>query len=106
MERGHDQPPSRDGIVYIVGAGPGDPELLTLRGRALLDECDAIVHDAGVASALLKRSPRRTTEAPELHRVGARVARGSARPEKVGATLVRLARQGKRVVRLMAGDPF
>ena len=89
------------GIVYLVGAGPGDPGLITVRGRDLLAHCDAIVYDALANPALLA-----DTRA-ELHDVGKRGGSGdSARQEEIGALLVRLASEGKRVVRLKGGDPF
>ena len=93
------------GIVYLVGAGPGDPGLITVRGRQLLDSCDAIVFDALANPALLPtRQPGRTTE---LHDVGKRGgSTESARQDDINALLVRLAREGKRVVRLKGGDPF
>ena len=86
-------------MVYLVGAGPGDPGLLTVRGRALLDSCDAVVYDALVNPELVQRT--------ESHFVGKRGGDGgSARQEEINALLVRLAREGKRVVRLKGGDPF
>lgn len=99
------------GIVYLVGAGPGDPGLLTVRARELLDSCDAIVHDALANPALLPRAPAGGGPLPELHDVGKRggegaAAEASARQEDINALLVRLGREGKRVVRLKGGDPF
>ena len=93
------------GIVYLVGAGPGDPGLLTVRGRELLASCDDVVYDALVSEELL---------ASELgdrevgrHFVGKRGGdTGSARQEEIEGLLVRLARDGRRVVRLKGGDPF
>lgn len=102
------------GIVYLVGAGPGDPGLLTVRARELLDACDAIVHDA-LANPVLLPTPgdaaRRDGSMPELHDVGKRGAgvpgaEASARQEDINELLVRLGREGKRVVRLKGGDPF
>jgi len=93
------------GVVYLVGAGPGDPGLLTVRGRALLDDCDAVVYDALANPALLPVADARGR--PSLHDVGKRggIAE-SARQEEINALLVRLARDGKRVVRLKGGDPL
>ena len=95
-----------EGVVHLVGAGPGDPGLLTVRARELLDRCDAIVHDALTHPGMLQRSD--PTRAPaELHFVGKRGGdERSARQEDINDLLVRLAREGKRVVRLKGGDPF
>ena len=92
--------------VALVGAGPGDPGLLTVRGRELLERCDAVVHDALANPALLAHA-RAGGRAVELHDVGKRGgSRESARQEEINALLVRLAKEGKRVVRLKGGDPF
>lgn len=94
------------GVVYLVGAGPGDPGLLTVRGRELLDRCDAIVHDALAHPSLLERA-RTDRPAPELHDVGKRGGdERSARQEDIHDLLISLAREGKRVVRLKGGDPL
>jgi uroporphyrinogen III methyltransferase/synthase len=96
------------GTVYLVGAGPGDPGLLTLRGAELLVECDAVVYDALANPALLALAavaPRDV--APEMHDVGKRGGKlDSARQDEINALLVRLAGEGKRVVRLKGGDSF
>jgi uroporphyrinogen III methyltransferase/synthase len=92
------------GIVYLVGAGPGDPGLLTIRARELLRSCDDVVYDALVNEEML------TTELggrdAERHFVGKRGGGASARQDEIDALLVRLARDGRRVVRLKGGDPF
>ncbi len=96
------QPPNaaRPGTVYLVGAGPGDPSLITVRAWELLASCDAIVHDALVPRELLAGDA-------QLHFVGKRGGdERSARQEDINATLVDLARSGKAVVRLKGGDPF
>jgi uroporphyrinogen III methyltransferase/synthase len=96
------------GTVFIVGAGPGDPGLLTLRGGELLVTCDAIVYDALANPALLALASVQERDAPvELHDVGKRGgATESARQSEINALLIRLASDGKRVVRLKGGDPF
>ena len=97
-----------DGTVYLVGAGPGDPGLLTLRGGELLVTCDAIVYDALANPALLGLAEATERDQPvELYDVGKRGgASESARQDEINELLVRLAREGKRVVRLKGGDPF
>jgi uroporphyrinogen III methyltransferase/synthase len=93
--------------VYLVGAGPGDPGLLTVRARELLDACDAVVYDALANPELLDRREDSALPAPELHFVGKRGGDGrSTRQEEINALLVRLGREGKRVVRLKGGDPL
>jgi uroporphyrinogen III methyltransferase/synthase len=92
------------GIVYLVGAGPGDPGLLTVRARALLATCDALVYDALVNPILLSAGAVR--DGAELHFVGKRGGAPSTPQAEIEALLVRLAREGKRVVRLKGGDPL
>jgi uroporphyrinogen III methyltransferase/synthase len=87
------------GTVYLVGAGPGDPGLLTVRARAVLDSADAVVYDALANPGLFSGK--------ESHFVGKRGGDdASIRQDEINALLVRLAREGKRVVRLKGGDPF
>jgi uroporphyrinogen III methyltransferase / synthase len=93
--------------VYLVGAGPGDPGLLTVRARELLDSCDAVVYDALANPDLLARREGDSRPAPELHFVGKRGGDGrSSRQEDINDLLVRLGREGKRTVRLKGGDPL
>jgi uroporphyrinogen III methyltransferase/synthase len=93
------------GIVYLVGAGPGDPGLLTIRGRELLRSCDAVVYDALVSEEMV--TSELGDREVERHFVGKRGGSDvSARQADIDALLVRLAREGKRVVRLKGGDPF
>ncbi len=96
------------GMVFLVGAGPGDPGLLTLRGGELLVGCDAIVYDALANPALLALASVTERRTPvELHDVGKRGgAQESSKQEDINALLVRLGREGKRVVRLKGGDPL
>ncbi|MDP9202736.1 MAG: uroporphyrinogen-III C-methyltransferase [Gemmatimonadota bacterium] len=95
-----------EGKVFLVGAGPGDTGLITVRGKQLIDSADAVVYDALANSALLPPGARQTGR-PELYYVGKRGgAKESATQEEINALLVKLAREGKRVVRLKGGDPF
>jgi uroporphyrinogen III methyltransferase / synthase len=94
------------GIVYLVGAGPGDPGLLTVRAQELLSTCDAIAADA-LANPAIVADARASNPRVVLHDVGKRGGSGeSARQEAINDLLVRLGREGKRVVRLKGGDPL
>ena len=94
------------GMVFLVGAGPGDPGLITVRGRKLLESADAIVYDA-LANRDLLPPDARVTGHPELYDVGKRGGDSrSVSQDEINELLVRLARDGKRVVRLKGGDPF
>jgi uroporphyrinogen III methyltransferase/synthase len=90
------------GTVHLVGAGPGDPELITVRGRRLLEAADAVVHDRLVGPGLLELIPAGALRI-DVGKAGYRHA--VAQPE-INATLIRLARAGLEVVRLKGGDPF
>jgi uroporphyrinogen III methyltransferase/synthase len=95
-----------EGKVFLVGAGPGDTGLITVRGKQLIDSADAVVYDALANMALLPPGARETGR-PELYYVGKRGRdKESATQEDINGLLVKLAREGKRVVRLKGGDPF
>jgi uroporphyrinogen III methyltransferase / synthase len=89
------------GIVYLVGAGPGDPGLITVRGRRLLDLADVVVYDYLANPRLLSYCPQ-----AELIYVGKKAASHTLTQDQINQLLVDLARPGKRVVRLKGGDPF
>lgn len=90
------------GCVYLIGAGCGQADLITLRGLELLRQCDAVVYDDLIADELLQAAP------PQARRIymGKRLGRHSAPQEEISQTLVELAKQGLRVARLKGGDPF
>jgi uroporphyrin-III C-methyltransferase/precorrin-2 dehydrogenase/sirohydrochlorin ferrochelatase len=90
------------GIAHIVGAGPGDPDLLTLKAAQLLQQADAILHDALVPEAILGRARREA----ELVCVGKRKGQPSWVQADIEAELIARVRAGQTVVRLKAGDPF
>ncbi|THF63161.1 uroporphyrinogen-III C-methyltransferase [Pseudothauera nasutitermitis] len=92
----------RPGHVYLVGAGPGDAELLTLRGARLLGGADAVLYDNLVSPVVLDLAPA----AAERLYVGKKAADHSLPQEEINALLIRLARAGCKVVRLKGGDPF
>ena len=89
------------GFVSLVGAGPGDPELLTVRAVRRLEAADLVLYDALVAPEVVAAAPR-----AQRFRVGKRAGRKAVAQETIHRLLVRGARQGKRVVRLKCGDPF
>ena len=93
---------SSPGTVYLVGAGPGDPELLTLKAHRLLRNCDALVHDSLVPKALLDLVP----EHCETHFVGKRRGHHSVPQPSTNGLLAELAARHRTVVRLKGGDPF
>jgi uroporphyrinogen III methyltransferase/synthase len=93
---------SERGIVHLVGAGPGDPGLATVRARELIERADAIVHDRLVPLELLQR----VRADAELIDVGKRPGDPGIGQARINELLVELAEAGKRVVRLKGGDPF
>lgn len=90
------------GSVALVGGGPGDPELLTLRAARILAVAEVVVHDQLVSDAVLALVP----DAAERIYVGKESGKHTLPQDEINALLVRLAQAGKRVVRLKGGDPY
>ena len=93
---------SMPGKVYLIGAGPGDPELLTCKGRRILEQADAILFDHLAPAALLDLAP---ANAERLY-VGKKKSVHAFTQEEICAMLIERARRGLTVVRLKGGDPF
>src|SRR2546428_3306415 len=94
--------PSASGKVYLVGAGPGDPELITLKGLRCLRMADVVVYDRLVNLSLLDEAP----SGAEWVFVGKKTGCHSVKQEEIHVLLIHYARQGRLVVRLKGGDPF
>jgi uroporphyrin-III C-methyltransferase len=90
------------GTVYLVGAGPGDPELLTLKALRVLRTADAVLHDDLVSPEILNLIP----PAAQVHNVGKRCGKKNIVQEEINFLMVALADSGLRVIRLKSGDPL
>ncbi|MGE5206815.1 MAG: uroporphyrinogen-III C-methyltransferase [Chlamydiota bacterium] len=90
------------GKVYLVGAGPGDPDLLTVRAARLLRNADAVLHDELVTAEILQLA----NPAARLHNVGKRCGNKRITQEEINFLMVGLASAGRQVVRLKGGDPL
>src|SRR5208282_484880 len=90
------------GKVYLVGAGPGDPELLTVKALRLLRTADVVLHDDLVTSEILKL----ISSTAEVRNVGKRSGSKTIRQEEINFLMVTLAASGRQVLRLKSGDPL
>ena len=90
------------GKVYLVGAGPGDPELLTLKALRVLKAADAVLHDDLVAPEILQL----ISPSAQVHDVGKRCGKKKIQQEEINFLMIGLADSGLQVVRLKSGDPM
>jgi uroporphyrin-III C-methyltransferase len=90
------------GKVYLVGAGPGDPDLLTVKARRLLETVDAVLYDDLVSPEILRLIP----SSARLHNVGKRCGKKKIQQEEINFLMITLADSGQQVVRLKSGDPM
>ena len=88
--------------VFLIGAGPGDPELFTLKGKRLLETAEVVIYDRLVNEKILAYAPSDA----ELIYVGKESSRHVMHQEEINQLLVDKALEGKRVIRLKGGDPF
>src|SRR5438874_834680 len=91
-----------NGKVYLVGAGPGDPELLTLKALKVLKRADVVLHDELVGAEILTQVP----STARIHNVGKRCGGMSTSQREINSLLIQYALLGLQVVRLKGGDPF
>lgn len=98
----HDEASARTGTVYLIGSGPGDLDLLTLRAARLIGEADALVYDHLIPQGVLDLV---RADAEKIY-VGKETSKHTVPQDELNLLLVRLAREGKKVVRLKGGDPF
>ena len=96
------RPMAKTGTIYLVGAGPGDPDLLTLRAARLIESAQILVHDGPVDPAIL----RLARPDAELISVAKSRSKHTLPQEKINALLVREALSGRDIVRLKGGDPL
>jgi uroporphyrin-III C-methyltransferase len=90
------------GKAYLVGAGPGDPELLTLKALKVLQSADVVLHDDLISSEILALAPRTAF----IQNVGKRCGQKNITQDEINSLLVNMASSGLQVVRLKSGDPF
>ncbi|MFP8956631.1 uroporphyrinogen-III C-methyltransferase [Natrialbaceae archaeon A-CW3] len=98
--RSTSDPEPDPGIVYLIGSGPGDPDLLTVKAARLLETCDVVLHDKLPGPKILESLPE------DAEDVGKRAGGERTSQSVINERLVELAREGKSVARLKGGDPF
>lgn len=91
-----------NGIVYLIGAGPGDPELITIKGKLLLQNCDAVIYDNLIPAELIITLP----ESTEKIYVGKKAGNHTMPQAEINELIFKLAAEGKKVARVKGGDPF
>ncbi|MBF0292105.1 MAG: HemD protein, partial [Nitrospinae bacterium] len=91
-----------EGIVYLIGAGPGDPGLITVKGRHLIETCDVVVYDYLANPKLLSLARKDA----ELIYVGKMGGAHTMSQENINALIVKKCAEGKSVARLKGGDPY
>jgi uroporphyrin-III C-methyltransferase len=89
------------GTIYLAGSGPGDPDLLTLKARRLIDECDVVLHDKLPGPEIIE-----LISSEKREDVGKRAGGERTSQSEINERLLALAREGKSVLRLKGGDPF
>ena len=92
----------KEGVVYIIGAGPGDPELVTVRGVNLLKRCDVVFHDAAIDPAIVAHCRKNATRIP----IAETITDNPSLLDTLNADIAAHARRGKAVAVLQEGDPF
>jgi len=97
-----EEPILREGSVFLVGAGPGGPELVTLKAKKILEKADVVIYDGLVLRSILKWVPKKA----EKVYAGKRLGKNQLTQDEINQILVKKARKGKVVVRLKGGDPF
>ncbi len=93
---------NKNGIVYFIGAGPGDPGLLTIKGKRVLEKCDVIIYDRLVNEKILDL----VNDSAEKIYVGKIPGKHTVTQEEINRLIVKYAKKGKKIVRLKGGDPF
>ncbi|HIY17957.1 MAG TPA: uroporphyrinogen-III C-methyltransferase, partial [Candidatus Blautia avistercoris] len=91
-----------DGKVWLVGAGPGDAGLFTLKGKEVLNQADVVVYDSLVGQGIMTMIPSRAKKI----NVGKRASNHTMPQEQINEVLLKEAKKGQKVVRLKGGDPF